>query len=715
MTSSNSRRRAVVEMLVCAVLVATLAVQPALGDKGRGKGKGGDDTPAAANAQGTVTPPASHSGPGPHGAASAPPAATGPRGSRSGSSPGNRRGSESGSAAGGHRDSGSESAAITATSGGDRGGSGRGRGRGRGDRAPAAAAPVPPPPPAPVEVDERDDDDAREDRRGRNRGRNGSDRPQADNAIAPTSTTSGLDRNVTPEAARPTTPPANATAPETVVATPAAVAAPPPPAPGAGAPPLAPPAAGAPAATPAPDSATGGPAASGRRPRSAPGGGVPASGTVADLPGTAGAPAGAAAPATPLSAPLATPATAAIELAAAREAGPASTSRPRSGEAEGVPALGSPQPRPITRVVENVIEVIPTLVWIALAALGALVLALGAHSVFATARTRRLERQRERLMEDVGLLQAALLPAVPSRMGALLTTVAYRPADGPAGGDFYDAFPLSDGRVGLLLGDVSGHGRQALAKTTLVRFSVRAHLEAGMSPREAIAIAGRSLDGRLADDFATVLAAIHDPATGTLTYSSAGHPPPIVLGPPAHAPVTASSAPPIGVGFPTGQRQTVLPMPEGTTVAVLSDGLLEARIDGVPLGAERLTAWLAELGPEATARQLLDLVVERADSVPDDLAAVVLHAAPGATAPAARIEQLKLDVLDVEGPDLDGFLEGAGVDRAERAAAGRRVSEQLAVTGGVIVEVMTGEHPRVIVVPIGDRAGAAAAQGAPAR
>jgi hypothetical protein len=354
--------------------------------------------------------------------------------------------------------------------------------------------------------------------------------------------------------------------------------------------------------------------------------------------------------------------------------------------------------------------------WIALAVLGALVLLLGAYTVIAAARTRRLQSQREKLMEDIGLLQAALLPAVPPRMGALLTTVAYRPADGPAaGGDFYDAFPLPDGRVGLLLGDVSGHGRQALAKTTLVRFTVRAHLEAGMSPREAISIAGRSLDGRLADDFSTVLAAIHDPATGTLTYASAGHPPPLVLGPAAHPPITASSAPPIGVGFPTGQRQTVLPMPEGTTVAVYSDGLLEARIDGNPLGSERLSEWLADLGPEATAKELLDLVVQRADRVPDDLAAIVLHAAPGSSAPAARVEQLKLDVLDIEGPDLDGFLEAAGISRSNRAIVGRKVSEQLAITGGVIVEVRTGEHATVTVSPIGSGAGVTSRQTAPIR
>jgi len=388
----------------------------------------------------------------------------------------------------------------------------------------------------------------------------------------------------------------------------------------------------------------------------------------------------------------------------AQENSGTSASRPRSDGGAAVGRLSESSSVGLEQVA-NLVKDIPPWIKIALAGLAALVVALGAYTVLAAARTRRLERQRSKLMEDIGLLQAALLPAVPGRLGALLTTVAYRPADGPAaGGDFYDAFALSDGRVGLLLGDISGHGRQALAKTTLVRFTVRAHLEAGLSPREALSISGRSLDGGLSDDFSTVIAAIHDPVKGTLTYASAGHPTPLVIGPPAHEPVTASSAPPIGAGFPTGQRQTVLPMPEGSTVAVFSDGLIEARIDGETLGRDRLGEWLAELGPEATAKALLDLVVQRADRVSDDLAAVVLHAAPGASAPAARIEQLKLDVLDVEGPELEGFLKASGVTRADRAIASRRVAEQLAVSGGVIVDVRIGEHPTVSVAAIGDHA-----------
>ena len=306
---------------------------------------------------------------------------------------------------------------------------------------------------------------------------------------------------------------------------------------------------------------------------------------------------GGAAPATALSEPLRTPASTAILGIVARKTGADRTSQPQRTAVGDIENL-SPNPTLASRV-SDVVNVVPKWMWIALALLAGLVLLLGAHTVLAAARTKRLQRHREKLMEDIGLLQAALLPAVPSRMGALMTTVAYRPADGPAaGGDFYDAFPLPDGKVALLLGDVSGHGRQALAKTTLVRFTVRAHLEAGMSPREAIAIAGRSLDGRLADDFSTVVAAIHDPATGTLTYASAGHPPPLVLGPSVacagHRFVRSARS---ASGFPTGQRQTVLPMPEGTTVASTPTACSRRASPASRSAASASRAWLDRARP----------------------------------------------------------------------------------------------------------------------
>jgi chemotaxis family two-component system sensor kinase Cph1 len=101
-------------------------------------------------------------------------------------------------------------------------------------------------------------------------------------------------------------------------------------------------------------------------------------------------------------------------------------------------------------------------------------------------------------------------------------SVAYRPADGPAaGGDFYDVFALSDGRVAIVLGDVSGHGRAALARAAQKRYTLRAYVEAGLKPRAALRLAGSVL-GTVPDDlFTTAAIAVHDPSTASLTYATA--------------------------------------------------------------------------------------------------------------------------------------------------------------------------------------------------
>lgn len=186
---------------------------------------------------------------------------------------------------------------------------------------------------------------------------------------------------------------------------------------------------------------------------------------------------------------------------------------------------------PITTTITRIVGVVPTFVWSLIGALAALALALAIRTRLAGVRARRLERQRSELLADVGLLQAALLPTPRERLGPVGVSVAYRPADGPgAGGDFYDVFALGDGRIAVIVGDISGHGRPALPHTALVRYTLRAYLEAGLSPREAVQTAGAVLDRQLAGSFATVVAATYHPRARTLTYACAGHPPPLVLG-----------------------------------------------------------------------------------------------------------------------------------------------------------------------------------------
>jgi Stage II sporulation protein E (SpoIIE) len=355
---------------------------------------------------------------------------------------------------------------------------------------------------------------------------------------------------------------------------------------------------------------------------------------------------------------------------------------------------------PVFGSVPELLEFVPDSFKIVLAGLAALTILLALGYLLSALRNRRLERQRSELLKEVGLLQTALLPPVPDRMGALRTSVAYRPADGPgAGGDFYDVLPLAGGRVGFILGDVSGHGRGALARTAFMRYTLRAYLEAGLEPRVALQVAGRVIDENLGGDFATVLLAVHDPETGSLTYASAGHPAPIVVGPQPHEPVTAGSSPPIGVGVKTGLRQTTVPLVPGAVAALFTDGLMEARVDGGMLGRERLEELLAELGTGATASGLISSVSDEARVLSDDIAAVVIQPTTAATAGLFRTEQLELSSRELDGPVASNFLESCGFSTVEIEAAihdARALAERF---GGVILHVVFGNRLRVEVLP----------------
>ncbi len=377
------------------------------------------------------------------------------------------------------------------------------------------------------------------------------------------------------------------------------------------------------------------------------------------------------------------------------DAAPARAARPTNSAAKRTHAA-STQPA-LVKTITKIVGVVPAPVRILIGALIALALALGLRSLLASIGTRRLVRQRGELLEDVGLLQAALLPEPPARLGPVGTSVAYRPADGPgAGGDFYDAFALADGRLAVIVGDVSGHGREALPHTALVRFTVRAYLEAGLSPADALRTAGAVLERQLAGSFATVIAAIYHPRERTLTYASAGHPPPIVLGAPAPdgslkplATVTACSAPPIGAGMRTGTRETVITVPGAARLCFHTDGVTEARIGAELFGAARLARTLAALEPSAGAAALLDSVAAQSDARPDDMAACLLHvhAGAGAGAPAISRERVELDEESLARGRVERFLRDSGFEPARAAAIADAARAELTRAGGATLEL----------------------------
>jgi hypothetical protein len=227
---------------------------------------------------------------------------------------------------------------------------------------------------------------------------------------------------------------------------------------------------------------------------------------------------------------------------------------------------------------------------------------------------------------------------------------------------------------------------------------LRGHLEAGLSPRAALEAAGRAAGIDPAGRFSTAVVAVHDPASGTLTYAQAGHPPPVLVGPGAHEPVIAASSPPIGVGLRTGLRQTTVPLPRGSSACFVTDGLLEARRGDTLLGRDWLESVVSAFGPLDSAEALLDRVFEAADVASDDLTACLVRAVDGRSTAGPRVEELEVHPDGVGAPANGRFLEACGVP-AEAVEDVLADARRLAVQAGkaLLTVTIAGGEPSVQV------------------
>jgi signal transduction histidine kinase/DNA-binding response OmpR family regulator len=226
-------------------------------------------------------------------------------------------------------------------------------------------------------------------------------------------------------------------------------------------------------------------------------------------------------------------------------------------------------------------------------------------------------------------LQHSLMPQSLPRVPGAIVAGRYAPGSSEAlvGGDWYDVIAGPDGKLILVIGDVVGKGVQAAAGMGQLRNALRAYLLEGFDCGAALTRLNRLVDTLGRRQFATVLCVGFDPRTRLMTFSSAGHPSPVLIPPGAHGTFLYDAAlgPPIGalgaVTYPT--RETELTA--GTRLLLYTDGLIEDRRQGIDSGLAELTADVAE--PTGHIDDLLDALLAKAarQTRRDDIALVALE------------------------------------------------------------------------------------------
>jgi len=189
------------------------------------------------------------------------------------------------------------------------------------------------------------------------------------------------------------------------------------------------------------------------------------------------------------------------------------------------------------------------------------------------------------------ILQRGLVPtSLPSIAGFEFAGGYVPAAEFGIGGDWYDAFELPDGRVGLAIGDVVGNGLHAAMTMSRLRSMLRAYAVELDSPASVLARLDRAVVHFEPAAMATVGYGVVDPAAATFTVALAGHLPPVIARPGAAAELMA-----VRPGAPIGARvdnpptdATIADLTEETTIVLYTDGLVERRTAPITDGLDRL-------------------------------------------------------------------------------------------------------------------------------
>lgn len=251
----------------------------------------------------------------------------------------------------------------------------------------------------------------------------------------------------------------------------------------------------------------------------------------------------------------------------------------------------------------------------------------------------------DRELQTIGQIQRSLLPQqVPLIPSFELAT--YYHTSARAGGDYYDLFPLDDGRWGVFIADVSGHGAPAAVLMAITHAIVHSEPSSHASPRTLLDYLNTRLLRSYTQGgaFVTAFYGVLDPATGTLVYSIAGHPGPRLVRDGGIIAVDEEGGLPLGITPDARYAEASITLRQRDMLLLYTDGITEAmpppRVDSPrPLfGVERVDALLLDCDGSASScieriRDEVDVFCEHAPAV-DDQTLILLRCIDRPQAPS---------------------------------------------------------------------------------
>jgi serine phosphatase RsbU (regulator of sigma subunit)/anti-sigma regulatory factor (Ser/Thr protein kinase) len=278
------------------------------------------------------------------------------------------------------------------------------------------------------------------------------------------------------------------------------------------------------------------------------------------------------------------------------------------------------------------------------------------------AQQQQVEAQeRERIEQELrvaALIQQTLLPKELPGLAGWEIDAYYQPARA-VGGDFYDFIPMSDGRLGLVIGDVTDKGVPAALVMATTRSTLRASAQRLDDPGAILADANEVLVREIPPAmFVTCLFGILEPGSGKLTFANAGHNLPYVSSGGQVMELRATGMP---LGLMAGMEYEVRTavLEADATMLLSSDGIVEAhRPDGTMFGFERL---MDLVGSTDSAEALMTAILTDLDRFcgegheqEDDVTMVTVRRLPSAAASALVFDPLLVEIAQFSLPSEEG-------------------------------------------------------------